>query len=157
YPGGADHAERDQVAIAVVTDSDNFSGFRRRTLEIRIADVRGFGTAVAGAEGRGAPDRWLAPLHVGATLHGSRGAGRGATRGFFFRFRGGWRGRSIGAVITRAVPRSLARRRLVNARLGLGLAAEQRDADHADVVRPPGALSVGILVLGEEERRDTLE
>src|SRR4029079_928379 len=73
YPDGADHAERDQVAVAVVTDSDNFFGFRRRTLEIRIADVRGFGTAVAGAEGRGAPERWLAPLHVGATLQGSRG------------------------------------------------------------------------------------
>src|SRR6478735_12307725 len=37
YPGRANHAERDQVAVAVVTDCDDFFRFRRRALEIRIA------------------------------------------------------------------------------------------------------------------------
>src|SRR5262245_2254539 len=46
----ADHAARHEVAVAVVVDRDRFCGRARGALEARVARVRGFAAAVAGAE-----------------------------------------------------------------------------------------------------------
>src|SRR3970040_2307547 len=68
------------------------------------------------------------------------------------------RGPGKGTVLACARGRRLCpRRRWVDARLGIRLLAEYRDTDHADVVRPAGARSVRVLMLGKKERGDPLQ
>src|SRR5512134_441767 len=87
---------------------------------------------------------------IGCALPRARGVsfGRPSTRGL-----------GIGTVLATARSRRLRppRRRWVDTRLGIRLLAEDCDTDHADVVRPAGACSVRILMLGKEERGDPLQ
>src|SRR5512134_3943061 len=86
---------------------------------------------------------------IGCALPRARGVsfGRPSTRGL-----------GIGTVLACAGPRNLRlRRRLVDARLGIGLLAEDCNTDHADVVRPAGSCSIRILMLGKKERGDPLQ